>query len=68
MINDAWTSERVEDSVSLTHNKTSETVMINMKDINNITEDILQNLFNDTLSDKDIMLVFRLLFSYVRNR
>lgn len=68
MIDEAWVSERNEDVISLTHIKTSETAEIHLRDINNITEEILQDLFNDTLSDKDVMLAFRILFGYIRNR
>jgi hypothetical protein len=68
MIDEAWASERNEDAISLTHIKTAETAEIYLRDINNITEEILQDLFNDTLSDKDVMLAFRILFGYIRIR
>lgn len=68
MINDAWTSEINQGWINLTYLKTNSSVMINLKDMLKITEDILQGLYEDVLTDKDVMLAFRIFRNYARNR
>lgn len=68
MINDAWDSEINQNFVNLTYRKTSETCMIPIANINNMTEETLQGLHWNMLSDKDVMLAFKILFNCVRNR
>ena len=68
MINDAWDSEINQNYINLTYRKTSETCMIPIDNINKITEETLQGLHFNMLSDKDVMLAFKIFFSYLRNR
>ncbi len=68
MSNLAWAGEVSQGWLSLTYLKTSETIMINLNDVNNMTEEKLQGLYWDMLSDRDIMLAFKILFECLRNK
>lgn len=68
MNNLTWSGEVSQGWFTLTHLKTSESMTISVGNINNLTEEILQSKFNDMLSDRDIMLAFKVLFDCVRNK
>ena len=68
MINDAWDSEIDKIFINLTYKKTSETCMIPISNINNMTEETLQGFYGDMLTDKDVIIAFKILFNYMRNR
>lgn len=68
MSNLSWSGEISEGWLNLTYLKNSETIMINVKNIEDITEELLQSNFDDILSDRDIMLAFKILFECMRNR
>ena len=68
MSNLAWSGEVSQGWLNLTYLKTSETIMINLNDVNNMTEEKLQGLYWDMLSDRDIMLAFKILFECMRNK
>ena len=42
--------------------------MVHLNDVDKMTEELLQVNFEDMLSDRDIMLAFKILFECVRNR
>jgi len=68
MIDDAWVYEISQGWMSLTLVRTSETCMVNLNDVSNITEKQLLDLYEGKLSDKDIMLAFKIFNDYERNR
>jgi len=68
MSNLSWSGEISEGWLNLTYLKNSETIMINVKNIEDITEELLQSNFDDVLSDRDIMLAFKILFECMRNK
>jgi len=68
MLNDAWESYINQGWINLTYIRTNSSIMINLKDMVNITEETLQVLYEDMLSDKDVMLAFRIFHNYARNR
>lgn len=68
MKNLAWSGEVSQGWLTMTYLKNSESMMISVGNINNLTEEILQSKFNDMLSDRDIMLAFKVLFDCVRNK
>jgi hypothetical protein len=68
MINDAWAYEISQGWLSLTLIRTSETCMVNLNDVPNITENELLVLYEGKLSDKDIMLAMKIFNDYARNR
>ena len=68
MINDAWAYEISQGWVSLTLLRTSETCMVNIKDMHKITEKQLLDLYEWKLSDKDVMLATKIFNDYERNR
>lgn len=56
MINDAWDWDVNQNYVNLTYRKTSETCLIPLANIKDITEETLQGLHWNMLTDKDVML------------
>ena len=68
MINNSWSSEESQGWVTLNYLKlidgTKESMMIKIPDIKNVTEEFLQNSFYNMLSDRDIMLAFKILLKY----
>lgn len=68
MNNLAWSGEVAQGWLTLTYLKTSETIMVHLNDVDKMTEELLQVNFEDMLSDRDIMLAFKILFECVRNR
>ena len=68
MSNLAWSGEVSQGWLNLTYLKTSETIMVHLNDVDKMTEELLQVNFNDVLSDRDIMLAYKVLFECTRNR
>ncbi len=68
MKNLAWSGEVSQSWLTMTHLKTARSIMIHENNIGDMTEEILQSKFNDMLSDRDIMLAFKVLFECVRNK
>ena len=68
MKNLAWSGEVSQRWLSLTYLKTAESIMIHENNIGDMTEEILQANFEDMLSDRDIMLAFKIMFECVRNK
>jgi hypothetical protein len=68
MINNSWSSEESQGWLTLNYLKlidgTKESMMIKIPDIKNVTEEFLQNSFYNMLSDRDIMLAFKILLKY----
>lgn len=71
MINNSWSSEESLGWLTLNYLKlidgTKESMMIKIPDIKNVTEEFLQNSFYNMLSDRDIMLAFKILLKYENN-
>jgi hypothetical protein len=71
MINNSWSSEESQGWLTLNYLKlidgTKESMMIKIPDIKNVTEEFLQNSFYNMLSDRDIMLAFKILLKYENN-
>lgn len=68
MNNLAWSSEVSQGWLTMTYLKNSESMMVNVNNVGDMTEEILQNNYDGMLSDKDVMLAFKILFSCVRNK
>lgn len=68
MNNLAWSGEVSQGWLTMTYLKNSESMMINVNNVGDMTEEILQNNYADMLSDRDIMLAFKVLFDCVRNK
>lgn len=68
MNNLAWSGEVSQGWLTLTYLKNSESMMINVNNVGDMTEEILQGNYDDMLSDRDIMLAFKVLFDCVRNK
>lgn len=68
MINNSWSSEESQGWLTLNYLKlidgAKESMMIKIPDIKNVTEEFLQNSFYNMLSDRDIMLAFKILLKY----
>ena len=68
MINNSWSSEESQGWLTLNYLKpidgAKESMMINISDIKNVTEEFLQSSFYNMLSDRDIMLAFKILMKY----
>jgi hypothetical protein len=68
MTNNSWSSEESEGWLILKYLKlidgAKESMMIKTSDIKNVTEEFLQNSFYNMLSDRDIMLAFKILLKY----
>ena len=64
MTNNSWSSKEYEGWLTLTHLKSLESIMFSLKDIKNITEEVLQSNYADMLSDREIMLAFKILLKY----
>ena len=68
MNNLAWSGEVSQGWLTMTYLKNSESMMINVNNVGDMTEEILQGNYEDMLSDRDIMLAFKVLFDCVRNK
>ena len=68
MNNLAWSGEVSQGWLTMTYLKNSESIMINVKNVGDMTEESLQASFDDNLSDKEVMLAFKVLFECVRNK
>lgn len=68
MKNLAWSGEVSQGWLTMTYLKNSESMMINVNNVGDMTEEILQSKFKNMLSDRDIMLGFQVLFDCVRNK
>jgi hypothetical protein len=68
MINLAWSGEVSQSWLTMTHLKTARSIMIHENNIGDMTEESLQASFDDNLSDKEVMLAFKVLFECVRNK
>ena len=68
MNNLAWSSEVSQGWLTMTYLKNSESMMVNVNNVGDMTEEILQNNYDGMLSDRDVMEAFKILFSCVRNR
>jgi len=68
MNNLAWSGEVSQGWLTMTYLKNSEPIMINVKNVGDMTEEILQGNYENLLSDRDIMLAFKILFECVRNK
>lgn len=68
MKNLAWSGEVSQGWLTLTYLKNSESMMIHVNKVGGMTEEILQANYENMLSDRDVMLGFQVLFSYVRNK
>ena len=68
MRNLAWSGEVSQGWLTMTYLKNSESMMVNVKNVGDMTEEILQNNYDGMLSDRDVMEAFKILFSCVRNR
>jgi hypothetical protein len=64
MINNAWSGEVSQHWLSLTHLKTARSIMIHENNIGDMTEEVLSSHYDNMLSDKDIMLAFKVLCKY----
>jgi hypothetical protein len=68
MTNNSWSSEESEGWLTLKYLKlidgTNESMVIKTSDIKNVTEEFLQDSFYNMLSDRDIMLAFKILLKY----
>ena len=68
MTNNSWSSEESEGWLTLNYLKlidgANESMVIKTSDIKNVTEEFLQNSFYNMLSDRDIMLAFKILLKY----
>ena len=68
MNNLAWSGEVSQGWLTLTYLKNSESMMIHVNKVGGMTEEILQANYENMLSDRDIMLAFKVLFNCVRNK
>ena len=68
MNNLAWSGEVSQGWLTMTYLKNSESMMINVNNVGDMTEEILQGNYDDMLSDRDIMLAFKVLFGCMRNK
>lgn len=68
MINLAWSGEVSQSWLTMTYLKTAESIMVNVNNVGDMTEEILQSNFEDMLSDRDIMLAFKIMCECVRNK
>ena len=68
MNNLAWSGEVSQGWLTMTHLKTAQSIMIHENNIGDMTEESLQASFDDNLSDKEVMLAFKVLFECVRNK
>ena len=68
MKNLAWSGEVSQGWLTMTYLKNSESMMIHVNKVGDMTEEILQSKFNDMLSDRDVMLGFQILFECVRDK
>ena len=68
MNNLAWSGEVSQGWLTMTYLKNSESMMINVNNVGDMTEEILQGNYDDMLSDRDIMLAFKVLFECARNK
>lgn len=68
MMNNSWSSEESEGWLTLNYLKlidgAKESMMIKTSDIKNVTEELIQGSFYNMLSDRDIMLAFKILLKY----
>ena len=68
MKNLAWSGEVSQGWLTMTYLKNSESMMIHVNKVGDMTEEILQSKFKAMLSDRDVMLGFQVLFDCVRNK
>ena len=68
MNNLAWSGEVSQGWLTMTYLKNSESMMINVNNVGDMTEEILQNNYDGMLSDRDVMLGFQVLFGCMRNK
>ena len=68
MNNLAWSGEVSQGWLTMTYLKTAQSIMIHENNIGDMTEESLQASFDDNLSDKEVMLAFKVLFECVRNK
>ena len=68
MKNLAWSGEVSQGWLTMTYLKNSESMMIHVNKVGDMTEEILQSKFKVMLSDRDVMLGFQILFECVRNK
>jgi hypothetical protein len=68
MKNLAWSGEVSQGWLTMTYLKNSESMMINVKNVGDMTEEILQSNYDDMLSDRDVMLGLSMLIQFGRNK
>ena len=64
MNNLAWSGEVSQGWLTMTYLKNSEPIMINVKNVGDMTEEILQGNYENLLSDRDIMLGLSMLIQF----
>jgi hypothetical protein len=64
MNNLAWSGEVSQGWLTMTYLKNSESMMINVNNVGDMTEEILQGNYDDMLSDRDVMLGLSMLIQF----